>query len=524
VRRVRVGASPPQVCDDAAVRRTEGRIRLLPGWTPRVAIATAASVLALLAAMPGAASADEPDVSAQVGAAPSGQQMPPGFVGISFEYKAMHAYTGRDPTHVNPVLVQLLRGLSPQQAPVLRIGGDSADQTWWPVRGVIPPGGVNYALTKGWLRTTQALASALGARLIMGINLATLRPALAAAEARSILQGIGSQDIQALEIGTEADLYPIFAWYRDRRRRVVFARPRSYSFADYLKDFAHWRAALPDVPLAGPAFASTSWMGGLDQFLSAEPSVDVVTFHRYPLQGCTIDKASPQFTSVANLMLDQASAGLAQQVAPYVTIAHAHGDQFRLDELNSASCRGRFGASNTAASALWALDTLFNMAAVGVDGVNIHTLPDAPYEPFTFTRRGGTWSAFVHPIYYGLMLFAQAFPPGAQLLPVTEPPGPVKVWATLGSDGHTRIVLINKQRIPSSVTLQLPGAPTDLTATALQAPSLNAVIGVTLAGQTFGLTTTTGVLPGVPQTSTVSSQGGSYTVQVPPASAILLTR
>jgi hypothetical protein len=74
------------------------------------------------------------------------------------------------------------------------------------------------------------------------------------------------------------------------------------------------------------------------------------------------------------------------------------------------------------------------------------------------------------------------------------------------------------------VSLQLSGAPTDLTAATLQAPSLNAVTGVTLAGQTFGPTTTTGVLPGAPQTSTVSSQDGGYTVQVPPASAVLLTR
>jgi hypothetical protein len=507
-----------------AVRRREGRIGSLRGRIPRFAVATVASVLALLAPVPRAAGADETEVSAQVGDTPAGQQMPTGFVGVSFEYKAMHVYTGRDPTHINPVLIELLRGISPQQAPVVRIGGDSTDQTWWPVRGVIPPGGVNYALTKGWLRTTQALASALGARLIMGINLATLRPALAAAEARSILHGIGSQYIQALEVGNEPDLYPIFAWYRDRRKRVVFARPRTYSFADYLKEFAHWRAALPNVPLAGPALSSVSWMGGLDQFLAAEPSVDVVTFHRYPLRGCTIDTASPQFASVANLMLDQASAGLAQQVAAYATVAHAHGDQFRLDELNSASCRGRFGASNTAASALWVLDTLFNMAAVEVDGVNIHTLPGAPYEPFTFTRRGSSWSAFVHPIYYGLMLFAQAFPPGAQLLPVTEPPGPVKVWATVGPDGHTRVVLINKQNTPVSVTLQLDGDQTDLTGATLQAPSLSALSGLTLAGQTFGLTTTTGVLAGATQTSTVSAQGGSYTVQVPAASAILLTR
>lgn len=506
------------------VRRREGRIWMRWGRQVRPVIAATVTLLSLLGATAPLAAADTPTVSAQVGDTPSGQPMPPGFVGVSFEYKAMHVYTGRDPRVVNPVLVQLLRGISPQQAPVIRVGGDSTDQTWWPVRRVIPPGGVNYALTKGWLRTTQALASALNARLIMGVNLATLRPALAAAEARSILHGIGSQYIQALEVGNEPDLYPIFAWYRDRRGRVVFSRPRSYSYTDYLTDFAHWRAALPNVPLAGPALSSVSWMGGLDQFLTSEPAVHVVTFHRYPLRGCATDPTSPQFASVANLMLDQASAGLAQQVAPYVTVAHAHGTQFRLDELNSASCSGRFGVSNTAASALWALDTLFNMAAAGVDGVNIHTLPRAPYEPFTFTHRGSSWSAFVHPVYYGLMMFAQAFPPGAQLLPVTAPPGAVKVWATLGADGHTRVVVINKQSAPASVDLQLPGDQTDLTVSTLQAPSLNAVIGEALAGQTFGLKTTTGVLPGTPRTSTVSAQGGSYAVEVPPASALLLTR
>jgi hypothetical protein len=508
----------------AAVPRREGRIRMKWGNTVALVV-VAAAIVFVLGAWPGSARADEPGLSVQVSDTPSGQAMPPGFVGVSFEYKALHLYTGRDPDNVNPVLISLLRGINPQQAPVLRIGGNSTDQTWWPVRGVIAPGGVNYALTKGWLRTTKALAAALGAHLIMGINLATLRPSLAAAEARSILQGIGSSYVQALEIGNEPDLYPIFAWYRDRRGRVVYSRPRSYSFNSYLKEFSRWRAALPTTPLAGPAFSSVSWMGGLDQFLKSEPAVHVATFHRYPLRGCDNDPTSPLFASPANLMLDQASSGLAQQVAPYVAVAHSDGSQFRLDELNSASCRGRFGLSDAQASALWALDTLFNLAAVGVDGVNIHTLPGAAYEPFTFTHRGSTWSAFVHPIYYGLMMFAQAFPPGAQLLPVTAPAGNVKVWATLGSDGHTRVVLINKQDAgPLQVSVQLAGAQTDATALALQAPSLSSVSGVTLGGQTFGQSTTTGTLPGALQTTTVSSQGGSYSVELPPASALLLTR
>ena len=96
-----------------------------------------------------------------------------------------------------------------------------------------------------------------------------------------------------------------------------------------------------------------------------------------------------------------------------MAVAHARGVQFRVDELNSAAlagCPARPGVSNTFASALWMVDALFNLASVGVDGVNVHTLPGAGYELFTFRRTRAGWQAFVHPDYYGLLMFAQALP------------------------------------------------------------------------------------------------------------------
>ena len=66
---------------------------------------------------------------------PTGQPMPPSFLGVSLEYQALHVYTGRDPSHVDPVFIQLLRKLAPGQSPIVRIGGDSADYSWWPIRG-----------------------------------------------------------------------------------------------------------------------------------------------------------------------------------------------------------------------------------------------------------------------------------------------------------------------------------------------------------------------------------------------------
>src|SRR5437763_5594351 len=117
----------------------------------RIAVVAA---LGLALAGPAVARADQ--LSASVSATATGQAMSPGFLGVSLEYRALHQYTGRDPRAIDPVLVALLKGLVPGQAPIVRIGGDSADGSWWPIPGMIPPGGIYYRLTKGWMRTTQA--------------------------------------------------------------------------------------------------------------------------------------------------------------------------------------------------------------------------------------------------------------------------------------------------------------------------------------------------------------------------------
>ena len=147
----------------------------------------------------------------------------------------------------------------------------------------------------------------------------------------------------------------------------------------------------------------------------------MVTYHRYPLRACVTDPTSPGFPSIPNLLADSASAGLATPMAPFIAVTHRHNLPFRVAEMNSASCQGAKGVSDTFASALWALDTMFQFASVGVDGVNFHMLPGSNYELFTVSHNStGAWQAFVHPEYYGLLMFAQAFPPGARLLQTTR--------------------------------------------------------------------------------------------------------
>jgi hypothetical protein len=501
------------LCDDPLVGRQEGRIRL-----------AAALVVSLvgIAAGPVASASAGPFVS--IVGPPSGQAMPRGFLGVSLEYPAVRLYTGSDPGAVNPVLVRLLNNLAPGQMPVVRIGGNSADATWWPIRGVVPPPGIKYTLTPGWLRTTQAFADALGGQLILDLNLAAANPAIAATESRAFMRGIGPDHIQAFEIGNEADLYTRIPWYYSSLQRPVFSRPSPYDLPQFTSQFSTWRGAIGDLPVAGPALADFQWMPQFDQFLAAEPGLAVATFHRYPLRGCSTPPTSPRYATIANLLSDYATTGQAQGVAPYVAMAHARGIRFRLDEVNSVACGGSAGVSDTFASALWALDTMFEMAKVGVDGVNVHTFPGAAYDLFTFTHGGGTWRAFVHPEYYGLLMFGQADPPGARLLPVSGSGGSLKAWATQAPNGTRRFVLINMHPSASqSVTVTAGLGFGHASLERLGAPNVTATSDVFLGGQTFGAQTDTGALPGSTSGSSLFNLLGIYNVVLPPASAAMLT-
>jgi hypothetical protein len=453
-----------------------------------------------------------------------GGAIPRGFLGLSLEYRAVYSYAGTDPLAVDPVLEQLIRNLTPGERPVLRIGGDSTDWTWWPVAGVSRPPGVTFSLSRNWIQVTRTLATALGARLILGINLEAGSVELAAAEARALLDGIGGGSVQALELGNEPELYGTFAWYRTPDGRAVTGRPSSYDFTAYTHDFDVFGSALPRVPLAGPAVSGPSWTRKLAAFLAAEPRIGLLTLHRYPLQRCFVPRRSARYPSIAHLLSPVASTGLADSLAPYASLAHAHGLSLRIDELNTVSCGASPAISGTFASALWALDALFELARAGIDGVNIHTFPGAGYELFGISRTGGRWRASVAPEYYGLLMFAEATPPGSRLLRLTPADeSRVKIWATEAAGGQLRIVLINEDTRARDVRIQVSGTRGTATLERLGAPSAVASTNVTLGGHSFGSQTESGRLGGSPETSPVAAGRAGYVVALPAASAALLT-
>ena len=489
---------------------------------------------------------DPPDPSALVSVPRSavrvklgagGQTIPNGYLGLSMEFQAVRSYTGSDPTAINPLLVALIRNLSPGQAPVLRIGGDSTDASYAPGAGVSPPPYVAYALTPGWMATTAALARETGARMIMGLNLAANQPALAAAEARDFVRAFGRPSIEAMEIGNEPNLYNALKLLRSPAGEPLAPRAHDFAYPSYQRQFQATGSALrvsgPPLSLAGPALAAGptagpgSWVRTMSDFLARDRSVRIMTVHRYPLRNCFVSPGSTQYPTIANLLSPYSTVDLAAGVAPWVRIAHAHGRRLRIDELNSVACRGRKGVSDTFASSLWATDALFSLAAAGVDGVNLHTLPDSAYELFQFSRADGRWRSWVRPVYYGLQLFAQAAPVGSRLVSVTGVghTSRLSAWATVAPDRSVRMVLIDKD--PShreTVVVPAPaGSHGPVTIERLSAPSVSATGHITLGGRSYGRETYRGVLrPPIAQ-SAAHLRNGDYVVTLPGTSAALVT-
>ncbi len=445
----------------------------------------------------------------------AGRVIPAGYLGLGIEYRALANYSGSDPSAPDPVLARLISNLSPGQPPVLRIGGDTTDWTWWPVPGMQQPPWVHYSLTPRWVAVTRALTRRLGARLILGINFEADNTEIAASEADALVNGIGAQSIEALELGNEPELYHSFGWYRGQNGQAVPGRPADYDFDMFQREFTALSASLPSLPIAGPTTGGPWWEPDWPRFLAAQRKVRLATVHRYPLHACS-RRQSPIYPTVSHLLEPLASRGLAADTRQLVGLAHARGIPLRVDEMNPTPCPTRALELRSFAGALWAVDILFEMASIGVDGVNFQSSTGATEDLFSVRRGAGGWSAAVKPEYYGMLLFAQAAPPGSRLIPLSGRQAPqVHTWATKGTDGTVRVVLINQGGANQVVSLRSSAGAGAATVERLEAPDLEAQQGITLGGRSFGSWTTTGRLAGNGSVDVVKPSQGRFTVSLP---------
>ncbi|HZU40537.1 MAG TPA: hypothetical protein VE992_05775, partial [Solirubrobacteraceae bacterium] len=338
-------------------------------------------------------------------------RVPPSFLGLSTEYWTVPVWE-RDASLLERVLA--LVHASGDGPLVLRIGGDSADHSFWePVARDLPDWA--FALTPAWLAQVHALVAQTGLRLILDLNLVTADPALAAQWAAAADAGLPRGSILGLEVGNEPDIYTRAGWLAvlggiANDARVVL--PEAISIRRYVSDFARYAAALrkaaPGVALMGPALANptrhVAWIRAL--LRAPHPGLRVITAHRYPYSACAF-RGTRAFPTVARVLSEAASTGLARGLRPDILIAHRAGLSFRLSELNSVTCGGKAGVSDSFATALWAPDALFELLRAGVDAVDVHVRAYTINAAFALTPGG----LIARPLLYGLIAFARTLGP-----------------------------------------------------------------------------------------------------------------
>jgi hypothetical protein len=404
---------------------------------------------------------------------------------------------------------------------VMRIGGNTVDETFWTSTGATPPSWSTATITPADLTALATLAKASGWKVILGVNLKEYNPTSAANEAMYAAAALGSS-LQAIEIGNEPDLYSQYA----------------NNTAQYFTDFQAYVAAInqaaPGVPIEGTDTSQAPNGTFQSAFIAnetslAHPDVTELTNHYYPLSACSSsdDPTIPELlgTTVRDdetSAADEAVAAAAKLGVPAV-----------IDEGNSVVCEGEEGVSNVFASALWEIDEQLDLAREGVTGDYMHGTviqcntgkPLFMYytplcAPTAADATAGDLTA--QPEYYGLATVHQIGT--GTFLNVTNPSwATVRAYAVQHTNGTTTVVLDNVQDPASNgattLQLDLPASYTSGEQVDLTASGLTATTGITLGGQTIQAN---GSLP-TPTTTPIDINGNTLTVTIPAGSAELLT-
>ena len=322
--------------------------------TPLLAAAVVALATGLAAASP-AARAHAATAPAVITISPTttGTSLTQASAGLSFEASdlALPGFTAGN-------LASYLDTLSPSS--VLRIGGNTVDETFWTSTGEAAPSWSIATITPADLTALAGLARASGWKVILGVNLKQYNPARAANEAQDAQAALGSS-LQAIEIGNEPDLYSQYE-----------SNP-----SQYLTDFAAYvsaiRQAAPGVPIEGTDAAGAPNGSFQQAFVNAQkaltaPQVSELTNHYYPLVSSTCG-GSPTIAQLLGTTVrnnEQAEANEAAAAAAPLRVPAV------IDEGNSVVCEGQQGVSDVFAAALWEIDDQLVTARQGVAGDDMH--------------------------------------------------------------------------------------------------------------------------------------------------------
>jgi hypothetical protein len=409
---------------------------------------------------------------------------------------------------------------------VMRIGGDSADYAVWdPGSHRLDPWA--FPVKPALVARLARIVRTLRLRVIIDLNTVTSTPHLAATWARAAEARLPTGSILGFEVGNEPDLYSWAGWVAKLKGKGFdLARlPKRLTPADYVVQYHHFaravRGAVPGAPLLAPALGDPvtglNWVSTL--LAARHPGLHIVTVHRYPLSACA-HPGDRTWPTVAKLLSKRATLETGAALGPAVALARRAGLPERLTEINSVTCGGVPGVSNTFATALWAPDALFSVARSGVRAVNLEARVYSINAPFGWRHDG----MYARPLLYGLILFKRMLGPdsrlvGLHLRSTASRTGRLTAWAVRSGRHALKVLLTNDGTGSLRVGVRLPATGPG-TVQRLLAHSASATSGVTLDGQQLDA----GVRwRGKPTVETVTPSGGNYRVTVPGHSAAMLT-
>jgi hypothetical protein len=434
--------------------------------------------------------------SVNVSTVSSGSSIPQRFMGLSYEKSAM-SYSYFKPSNHN--LIALFKRLGEG---ILRIGGGSVDRVLYLAEGkqthaeVTP---ANITALAGFLKATGWLC-------LYGVNLATSTPALAAEEAAHVASALG-KTLLGFEIGNEPDEYGV----------TIPSLAIDWNFQDYYERWELFRAAIadavPNVEMTGPATGGGNHIVNWTLLLGQSPSetgVKLLTQHYY--------RASAHSPIATAAFLVSPDEQLTEELSTLSVGAQQLSLPFRISECNSFYAGGAPGVSNSYASSLWAIDFLFDVAASGATGVNMHTGGRSPgYTPIA-DDSGGVVE--VRPEYYGLLFFTLAGTGDLLETQISSGGIDATAYAVKAANGDLNVMIVNKDETQNmAITIETNQAAGKATLQRMNGPALTATSGVTI--QSAVVNTNGSFFPAA--SDTLTPAGTQVACYVPALSAALIT-
>ncbi len=317
----------------------------------------------------------------------SGKTIASDFAGLSFEKDCLNK------GFFGPHRDTLIRLFQTCGIKSLRVGADAVDKDTLSMDSTDTS---RTHFTRAELDSLFLFAKHAGCKIFMGLNLGgDNNPSLADTEASYVIQKHNSE-LFGFEVGNEPDLYDTNGYRKP---------PPPYTVNDYEQEYKNYYDTIkrhnPKAVFTGPACAShhTEFTEPFRRDMAKDTIIiSMLTQHYYVAKA---DTAIPVHQQIDTLLSKAKLSSVSAEVESLVKCADSI--PFRMSECNSLYHGGQWGVSDAFASALWALDFMYQLADDGCAGVNFHGGLDGPYTVFSKNKKDNIYSA--RPIAYGILAF-----------------------------------------------------------------------------------------------------------------------